>query len=132
MVGAGLVRSLARPGGNTTGVSLLAGDLDGKRQEILFDFFPAESRMAALADMHTTRADQLRALEDAARLRKIALTIYRVDGNDNVSSAIEMAKATGAAALNVLASPLLTVSQTPYPAHACCPDALTSCKWRSE
>src|SRR5258705_5289945 len=35
MVGAGLVSSLAHPGGNTTGVSILAGDLDGKRQEVL-------------------------------------------------------------------------------------------------
>src|SRR5215510_2760456 len=32
MVGAGLVRSLARPGGNTSGVSILAADLDGKRE----------------------------------------------------------------------------------------------------
>jgi putative tryptophan/tyrosine transport system substrate-binding protein len=39
MVGSGLVRSLANLGGNTTGVSLLAADLDGKRQEILIDFF---------------------------------------------------------------------------------------------
>ena len=35
MVGAGLVNSMARPGGNTTGVSILATELDGKRQEIL-------------------------------------------------------------------------------------------------
>ena len=59
MVGAGLVRSLARPGSNTTGVSILAADLDGKRQEILFDFFPAERRMAVLADTQTTGPDLL-------------------------------------------------------------------------
>jgi putative ABC transport system substrate-binding protein len=35
IVGEGLVRSLAHPGGNTTGVSILAAELDGKRQEIL-------------------------------------------------------------------------------------------------
>ncbi len=35
MVGAGLVNSLARPDGNTTGTSIFAGDLDGERQEIL-------------------------------------------------------------------------------------------------
>jgi hypothetical protein len=43
--GAGLVRSLAHPGGNTTGVSLLAADLDDKRQEVLFDFFPEGRRI---------------------------------------------------------------------------------------
>jgi putative tryptophan/tyrosine transport system substrate-binding protein len=40
MVGSGLVNSLAHPGGNTTGVSMLAGDLDGKRQEILIELVP--------------------------------------------------------------------------------------------
>jgi hypothetical protein len=37
MVGAGLVRSLAEPGGNTTGVSILATELDGKRQDLLIE-----------------------------------------------------------------------------------------------
>jgi putative tryptophan/tyrosine transport system substrate-binding protein len=37
MVGQGLTRSLAEPGGNTTGVSILAAELDGKRQEILME-----------------------------------------------------------------------------------------------
>ena len=40
MVGEGLVASLARPGGNTTGISLLSPELDGKRQEILLDAAP--------------------------------------------------------------------------------------------
>ena len=40
MVGSGLVRSLARPGGNTTGVSILATELDGKRQDILIEAVP--------------------------------------------------------------------------------------------
>jgi ABC-type uncharacterized transport system substrate-binding protein len=107
MVGAGLVRSLARPGGNTTGVSILAADLDGKRQEVLFDFFPAERRMAVLADTQTTGPDRLRALQDAAHLRGVALSIHRVERSDDISSAIEAAKVAGAAALNVLASPIL-------------------------
>src|SRR3974390_1980483 len=47
MVGSGLVRSLAKPDGNTTGVSLLATDLDGKRQEILMEAAPGVRRMAA-------------------------------------------------------------------------------------
>ena len=50
MVGQGLVNSLARPGGNTTGVSILATELDGKRQEILIEAVPGLRRMAALAD----------------------------------------------------------------------------------
>ena len=49
MVGSGLVASLAHPGGNTTGVSMLAGDLDGKRQEILIEVVHGLRRMGALA-----------------------------------------------------------------------------------
>ena len=54
MVGSGLVRSLAQPGGNTTGVSILATELDGKRQEILIEAVPGLRRMAALADANTS------------------------------------------------------------------------------
>ena len=40
IVGAGLVKSMARPGGNTTGMSILGTELDGKRQEILIEAVP--------------------------------------------------------------------------------------------
>ena len=55
MVGSGLVNSLARPGGNTTGVSILATELDGKRQEILIEAVPGLRRMAAIADIQHDR-----------------------------------------------------------------------------
>jgi putative ABC transport system substrate-binding protein len=55
MVGSGLVNSLARPGGNTTGVSILAPELNGKRQEILIEAVPGLRRMAALADSNKAR-----------------------------------------------------------------------------
>jgi ABC-type uncharacterized transport system, periplasmic component len=50
MVALGYVRSLGRPGGNTTGVSFLAPELDGKRQEILMEAVPGARRIAVLAD----------------------------------------------------------------------------------
>jgi ABC-type uncharacterized transport system substrate-binding protein len=107
MVGSGLVHSLARPGGNTTGVSLLAADLDGKREEVLFDFFPNARRVAALVDIQTSRPEHLHKLDDAARTHGVALSFYRVERSDEIDPAIEQAKAAGNAALNVLASPLL-------------------------
>jgi putative ABC transport system substrate-binding protein len=107
MVGSGLVRSLAHPGGNTTGVSLLAADLDGKRQEVLIDFFPTKHRMAALADSQITKPGRLQEIEDGARTRGVALSIYRVEHSEEILSAITAAKTDGATALNVLASPML-------------------------
>jgi ABC-type uncharacterized transport system substrate-binding protein len=107
MVGAGLVRSLAHPGGNTTGVSILAGDLDGKRQEVLLEFFPDVRHLAVLSDAQNNIPAQLQALLDIARARGVEISIHRVERNEDIGSAIDAAKAAGAQALNVLASPLL-------------------------
>jgi len=107
MVGSGLVSSLARPGGNPTGISLLATELDGKRQEFLIEIVPGARRTAALADSNTTASRQLQALQDAARARSIELSIHRIAAPDEIIRAIDAAKEAGAQGLNVLASPLL-------------------------
>jgi len=107
MVGSGLVRSLARPGGNTTGVSILATELDGKRQEILIEAVPGLRHIVALADTNTTAPRQLQALQEAARARGAELSIHRVAKAEEIAPAIDIAKASNGAALNVLASPLL-------------------------
>jgi ABC transporter substrate binding protein len=83
MVGSGLVRSLAQPGGNTTGVSILGTELDGKRQDILIEAVPGLRRLAALADANQPRLPQyLQALEDGARARGAELLIYRITNSD--------------------------------------------------
>jgi putative tryptophan/tyrosine transport system substrate-binding protein len=108
MVGSGLVRSLAQPGGNTTGVSILGTELDGKRQDILIEAVPGLRRLAALADANQPRLPQyLQALEDGARARGAELLIYRITNSDEVLPAIDAAKASDAAALNVLSSAIL-------------------------
>jgi putative tryptophan/tyrosine transport system substrate-binding protein len=109
MVSSGLVASLARPNGNTTGVSILAPELDGKRLEILIEAVPGLRRMAALGDLYTTSDD--RGLEEAARARNVALSIYRVANGHEIVAAIDTAHASGAAALNVLASPILYMNR---------------------
>jgi ABC-type uncharacterized transport system substrate-binding protein len=73
MIGEGLTRSLAQPGGNTTGVSIFAPELDGKRQDFLIEAVPGASRMAALADSNVTTIRQLQALQEAVRSRGIEL-----------------------------------------------------------
>jgi putative tryptophan/tyrosine transport system substrate-binding protein len=107
MVGAGLARSLARPGGNITGVSILAGDLDGKRQDVLLEFLPGARMLAALSDGRNNTPAQLQVLSDGAQARGVALSIERVERSEDIGAAIERAKAAGAQAVNVLASPLL-------------------------
>jgi putative ABC transport system substrate-binding protein len=106
MLGSGLVNSLARPDGNTTGVSILAFELDGKRQDILIEAVPGLRLMAVLADVNFTKAAKLDALQQAARAHSIELSIHRVTRGEEIAAAIDSAQASGAAALNVLSSPL--------------------------
>ena len=105
MVGSGLVPQLARPGGNLTGVSLLATELDGKRLEILMELVPACRHMAVLADPAVTAQPQLDALRSAAASRGVELSIYPARGAKDIAAAVDTAQAAGATALNVLASP---------------------------
>jgi putative tryptophan/tyrosine transport system substrate-binding protein len=111
MVGSGLVNSLARPGGNTTGVSILAPELNGKRQEILIEAVPRLRRMAALADSNTSSSSKLQELQDAARARNIEISTHWIARPEEIPAAVDAVKASGAEALNVLASPLLTVNR---------------------
>src|SRR6478672_4420007 len=66
MVLEGHVHSIANDGGNTTGLSLLAAQLDGKRQEILMELLPNARRMATIFDADVQLAGQMKELHDAA------------------------------------------------------------------
>ena len=96
---------MARPDGNTTGVSILATELDGKRQELLIEAVPGLRRMAALVDSNRATG-KLEALQEAAHSHNIELSIRRVASGE-VAAAIEEAQSSGAKALNVLAGPVL-------------------------
>ena len=112
MVAEGLVASLARPGGNITGVSLLSPELDGKRQDLLIEAVPGARRIAAMADSKTTPLHHLQALQQGARSRGVGLAVFEVGGPQEIASAIDAAKAAGVEALNFLATPLFSAPGT--------------------
>jgi putative tryptophan/tyrosine transport system substrate-binding protein len=105
LVGSGLVPSLAHHGGNTTGVTIIASDLDAKRLEVLHDYVPRARRIAVLADPTTvsTRAQ----ITDAARDLGIEVVRFEARSRDEVGRALDAMTAAKVEALNVLASPLL-------------------------
>ena len=112
LVGEGHVASLARPGKNVTGVSILASELNAKRLELLKQAIPAASRIAVLWDP-ATGTFHLSALHAAARSLKVELKILEVRRLEDLDRAFEAARAWRAEALNVLASPLLHTLRRP-------------------
>ena len=117
MVAEGLARSLVQPGGNVTGVSLFAPELDGKRQELLIELLPVVRRMAALTDPRVQSPQQLQALQEAASVRGVELSMHPVTGADGIVPAINAAKAAGAGGLNVLAASLFGSNSKTIIAH---------------
>jgi putative ABC transport system substrate-binding protein len=111
VVAAGFAASLAQPGGNVTGVSLMSTDLDGKRQDILIEAVPEAHRIAVLADSNVATLQHLKALEESAREHGRELLIIRVTNRNDLESAIRDASSQGANAINVLASPLLFLNR---------------------
>jgi putative tryptophan/tyrosine transport system substrate-binding protein len=107
MVAAGFAASLARPGTNITGISLMSPELDGKRQDILIEAAPGARRIAVLADSNVATLRHLEALEKSAQTHGKELVIARVSSSQELISGIDDARARGATALNVLASPML-------------------------
>jgi ABC-type uncharacterized transport system substrate-binding protein len=101
--------SLARPANNTTGVSILASELDVKRLEILHEFVPQARRMAALVDPTTiSTRDQL---VNAAHKLGVELVTFEAGNPDQLGRALDSIAASDVAAVNVLASPFLQVSR---------------------
>jgi putative ABC transport system substrate-binding protein len=114
MVGTGLVASLARPGGNITGISILSPELDGKRQEILIEAVPGVRKIAVLADSNVAEPAHLQNLQEAARSRGIEALVRGVAKRDDVISAINDVKASGAQAINFLATPMFSLDAADF------------------
>jgi putative ABC transport system substrate-binding protein len=103
----GLIASLAKPGGNTTGVSILNTELDAKRLEVLKQIVPLGRHFALLHDPATSFPAQMQAIADAGRALGVELQIIDVRGPADLAPAFASYRASGAEAINVLNSPML-------------------------
>ena len=99
-VGLGLVPSLARPGGNITGITNIAVELTGKRLELLKEIVPAASRIAVLVNPDAPiAAIQLRHAETAAQKLGVHIgPVLSIRNAGNLESAFETAVQSGATA----------------------------------
>jgi putative ABC transport system substrate-binding protein len=99
-VGTGIVASLARPGGNITGQTLIASGLSVKRLQLLKEAVPALSRVAVLS--HATDpvgAVQVQEMEQAAGQLGLRLLIQRIRTPDDLPGAVNAAAKDGAEGL---------------------------------
>ncbi len=107
-VGSGFVASLARPGGNMTGLSTLVPELSGKRLELLKEVVPRLSHVAVFGDSTTPgNAQSLKETELAARPFKVQVQYLDILGPKDIESAFRQASKGRADAVLVLGAPIL-------------------------
>jgi putative ABC transport system substrate-binding protein len=106
-VGTGLIASLSRPGGNMTGLSLLAPDLGGKRMELLKETVPKVSRVAVLWNpTNAVKALELKSTEVAARALGVMVTSNEVRAPTDFDRAFAAIARERSNALITLSDPL--------------------------
>ena len=92
-VGSGLVASLARPGGNATGLSVQTIDLAGKRLELLREVVPKLSRLAILANVNATdTAMEMREIDTIVRQLGVDVTTLRIRRTEDIAPAFKALK----------------------------------------
>jgi putative ABC transport system substrate-binding protein len=114
VVAEGLVASLARPGGNVTGLTSLAQPLDSKRLEYLKAAHPSIGRVAVLWNAsHATVATSWRELEVTARTLGLQTTSLGFTRADELEMVLSTEATDGVDALLVLPDPLTTTLRKP-------------------
>ena len=115
-VGTGFVASLARPGGNITGLSALAPEISGKQLEFLGEILPRLSRVAVLwASSNPGNVKQLGETERAAGALKVQLQYLDVLGPKDIEPAFRAASKGRADAVLVLQSGVVIAHRAEIP-----------------
>ena len=110
-VGTGLVDSLAQPGGNVTGMSLMVPELAAKRLELLKEAVPGISRVLVLSYLADPIAPlQVKALKEAARSLGVTLQIHDIQTADDLPAAFD-------AGARERAEGLLTTAESIFVVH---------------
>jgi len=106
-VEAGLVKSLARPGGNMTGMTFLAFELVGKRLEVLKEAVPRVSRVTVLANpAHPGEQRELSESQKTARNVGVTLLYHQVNTTADVNAALDATIKNNANALLAFPDPV--------------------------
>lgn len=105
----GLAASLAKPGGNVTGLTVLSVDLSGKRVELLTETFPKTTRIAALQSPQDFEAGAgYKETQEAAKAFSLRLHPVEVQSANDFEPAFAQMNKAGETALLVILSPMIT------------------------
>jgi putative tryptophan/tyrosine transport system substrate-binding protein len=105
-VGAGLVASLARPGGNVTGFSILVSELTPKRLELLSELVPQAKVIAFLVNPNNAASERaMRVLQEAAPAKGVQVAIVKAGSESEIDTAFATLVQLQAGALVVDADP---------------------------
>jgi ABC-type uncharacterized transport system substrate-binding protein len=111
-IGSGLVGSLSRPGGNVTGLSILAADLGGKRLEILREVVPGLRRLATLGNVaNLVTASEMGQVQEAARTLNLEIVKSEIRRAEDIAPAVEALNGR-ADALYIQSDPLMNTNRT--------------------
>jgi putative ABC transport system substrate-binding protein len=89
-VASGLVKSLARPEGNITGVNSVAAELGGKLLDVLRELKPQASRVAVLTDPYSVGREFIKQVESTASVRGVVIVPVVADRLDDIASAFKV------------------------------------------
>ena len=110
-VGAGLVASLARPGGNVTGLSAQTADLAAKRLEILREVVPGLRRLAILSNVGNRLAVlEMREVQAAASTLRLEVVTLEIQRGEDIAAAFDTLKGR-ADALYVVSDPIVNANR---------------------
>ena len=98
-VRSGFVASLARPGGNITGLSTLAPDLEAKQLELLRETLPSLARVGVLANANSPKTEESTRLEAETRALHLALTESRINRAEQLAPAFAAMRQAGMGAV---------------------------------
>src|SRR5262249_16055237 len=104
----GLVASLARPGGNATGINFFLSELDAKGLELLRELLPAAARVAVLANPSNAvdTVFSLREVEAAAQAMRLPIRVVNATSSQEINAAFATFAHDRPDALFVVADPL--------------------------
>jgi putative tryptophan/tyrosine transport system substrate-binding protein len=128
-IAAGFATSLARPGGNVTGVEMLAPELDAKRLDLLHQAVPGAHRVAALAVTAQRNAPSLTAVKKAAALAELELLTFEAATPAEYPRVFAAMRATGVEALAILSVPEFANNAEALAALALGSRLPTVCEW---